>query len=444
MGHGLVDGECTSLGAWAPALDRGPLVGDGFRHEELVGGKVVRSAVGPAVKNDEGQEVMDWASWDVEELKGKQATLQIVDDHSGGWGHVNIDQIVQSDTPKKPSSPDFARLTDPKLRNVSLVPKFTFSETLDQQEKELADNPLLARQDPHEYIEGFAISVRDAIKHARKRPEFHADRILGVGIDTTGSTPLPVDREGVPLAFHEEFADNPAAHAWLWKDHTGVAEAEERLARLGQHSERMAWVLANFITVDTELLAARAAEQFTAAQVEIAGAAARFNDVAGLDYDTKRKLNMLRSGIVIPAPMDSAKTAEQAEIGAKLGGMYGRGEYCPADGQCQSLGDLEDIIDKSRDADELLEAWNGWRTIAPPMKDLYARQVELANEGAAELGFDNLGTMWRSGYDMTPEEFAEFAADASCDASPSVSTFGDVVRYELLCRRHYNLGELGV
>ena len=57
-------------------------------------------------------------------------------------------------------------------------------------------------------------------------------------------------------------------------------------------------------------------------------------------------------------------------------------------------------------AEELLEAWNGWRTIAPPMKDLYVRQVELANEGAAELGFDDLGTMWRSGYDMAPDEFS--------------------------------------
>ena len=184
-----------------------------------------------------------------------------------------------------------------------------------------------------------------------------------------------------------------------------VAEAEERLARLGQHSERMAWVLANFITVDTELLAARAAEQFTAAQVEIAGAAARFNDVAGLDYNTQRKLNMLRSGIVIPAPMDPAKTAEQAEIGARLSGMYGRGEYCAADGQCRSLNELEDVIDQSRDPAALLEAWNGWRTVSPPMKALYERQVELANEGAAELGFDDLGIMWRSGYDMDPAAF---------------------------------------
>ena len=184
-----------------------------------------------------------------------------------------------------------------------------------------------------------------------------------------------------------------------------VADAEERLAGLYQRNERMAWVQANFITFDTELLAAGAAEQLTAAQVEIASAAARFSGVAGLDEGTQRKLNLLRSGIVIPAPMDPAKTAEQAEIGAKLGGMYGSGQVCRAEGECRSLNDLEDVMDRSRDADELLDAWNGWRTVAPPMKDLYTRQVELANEGAVELGFDNLGTMWRSGYDMEPAAF---------------------------------------
>ena len=184
-----------------------------------------------------------------------------------------------------------------------------------------------------------------------------------------------------------------------------VAEAEERLAELGQHNERVAWVLANFITEDTELLAARASEQFTAAQVAVASEAARFNTVEGLDYDTARKLNMLKSGIVIPAPMDAAKTAEQSEIGARLGGMYGRGTFCRADGECLALGELEDILAESRNADELLEAWEGWRTVSPPMKDLYARQVELANEGAAQLGFDDLGTMWRSGYDMNPADF---------------------------------------
>jgi peptidyl-dipeptidase A len=184
-----------------------------------------------------------------------------------------------------------------------------------------------------------------------------------------------------------------------------VVEAEARLAELGQHNERMAWVLANFITEDTELLAARTAEAFTAAQVEVASEAVRFNAVTGLDYDTSRKLNMLKSGIVIPAPMDAAKTAEQSEIGAKLGSMYGRGSYCGQDGNCLELGALEDILAESRDPAVLLEVWDGWRTVSKPMKPLYARQVELANEGAVELGFDDLGTMWRSAYDMDPADF---------------------------------------
>jgi peptidyl-dipeptidase A len=184
-----------------------------------------------------------------------------------------------------------------------------------------------------------------------------------------------------------------------------VAEAEQRLEELGQASERMTWVLRNFITQDTELLAAGFAERHTAAQVEYAARAAAFTDVKGLDSDTARKLNFLRSGIPVPAPRDAAKTAEQAEIGAKLSGLYGKGNYCRKNGECLALGELQEIMAHSRDPAELLEAWEGWRTASVPMKDLYARQVELANEGANELGFDDLGTMWRSTYDMDPAEF---------------------------------------
>jgi len=185
-----------------------------------------------------------------------------------------------------------------------------------------------------------------------------------------------------------------------------VADAEKQLADLGQEAERMAWVYANFITTDTRILAASANEKFTAKQVELAAAAARFNDVEGLGEDTRRKLDMLRSGIVMPAPQDEAKTAEQAEIGAEMSGMYGKGEYCYANGNCLDLGHLSDIMAESRDPGQLLEAWNGWRKVSPPMKSLYARQVELANEGAHELGFADLGAMWRSAYDMPPEEFS--------------------------------------
>jgi L-ribulokinase len=89
------------------------------------------------------------------------------------------------------------------------------------------EDPLLARQDPREYVNGFARSIKAAVRQASSHPAFHSSHVIGIGVDTTGSTPLPVDRDGVPLAFGEEFADNPAAMAWLWKDHTAHAEAAE-------------------------------------------------------------------------------------------------------------------------------------------------------------------------------------------------------------------------
>lgn len=185
-----------------------------------------------------------------------------------------------------------------------------------------------------------------------------------------------------------------------------VAQTEKKLQVLAQNSERMQWVLNNFITFDTELLAADATQALTAAQVEAALGAARYAALAGLDPDTSRKLALLRSGITMPAPSDSAKMAEQSQIGARMAGLYGKGKFCRGDGTCLSLGELENILAVSRDPEELLEVWDGWRQVAPPMKALYARQVVLANEGANELGFDDLGTMWRSGYDMPPDAFA--------------------------------------
>jgi len=185
-----------------------------------------------------------------------------------------------------------------------------------------------------------------------------------------------------------------------------VASAERRLEDLGQYSERMTWVQNNFITYDTEWFLARANAALTAEQVELAEESARYIGVKGLDQDTRRKLNMLRTDITIPAPRDAAKNAEQAEIGAKLRSLYGKGKYCRSEEDCLDLGALENVLAHSRDPAELLEAWDGWRQIAMPMKNLYAREVELANEGARELGFEDLGSMWRSSYEMEPSAFA--------------------------------------
>jgi L-ribulokinase len=92
----------------------------------------------------------------------------------------------------------------------------------------LSRDPNLARQHPADYVKGAGESIKKAIAQARRTIRgFSPDQIIGIGVDTTGSTPLPVDTEGKPLAFQKKFSANPAAMAWLWKDHTGVAEAEE-------------------------------------------------------------------------------------------------------------------------------------------------------------------------------------------------------------------------
>jgi len=90
-----------------------------------------------------------------------------------------------------------------------------------------AKDPNLARQRPADYIKGFFTSVSQSVKAARKVRGFDPQGIVGLGIDTTGSTPLAVDKAGRPLADSPRFRNNPAAQAWLWKDHTGHAEAAE-------------------------------------------------------------------------------------------------------------------------------------------------------------------------------------------------------------------------
>ena len=99
-------------------------------------------------------------------------------------------------------------------------------------------DPLVARQHPGDYIDGFIAAVREAVKKAGRDDSFQADRVIGLGVDTTGSTPLPVDRDGMPLGMQEQFRGNLAAQAWLWKDHTSHAEAAEITQKASQHPDK--------------------------------------------------------------------------------------------------------------------------------------------------------------------------------------------------------------
>lgn len=185
-----------------------------------------------------------------------------------------------------------------------------------------------------------------------------------------------------------------------------LASTEKELVQLNLEGSRAAWINSNFITEDTSSLAAAADQKSTEAGVRFAMAAAKFDDVE-VSADQRRKLNILKQSLVMPAPQDSAKSAELAKIGAELGSMYGKGSYTTKAGDTLSLGQMTAKMASSRDYNELLEMWQGWRTISPDMKPLYIRQAELGNEGAQGLGYKDLGAMWRSNYDMPADEFAK-------------------------------------
>jgi L-ribulokinase len=91
-----------------------------------------------------------------------------------------------------------------------------------------ASDPNLARQNPADYIQGLEAAIKGAIQKAKLAdPKFNPDDVIGIGIDTTGSSPMPVDKNGQPLCFQEKFKNNPAAMVWLWKDHTSYREAAQ-------------------------------------------------------------------------------------------------------------------------------------------------------------------------------------------------------------------------
>ena len=185
-----------------------------------------------------------------------------------------------------------------------------------------------------------------------------------------------------------------------------LADTAKEMVQLNLEGSRAAWINSNFITEDTSALAAAADQKSTEAGVRFAMAAAKFDNV-NVSEDQRRKLNILKQSLVMPAPQDSAKSAELAKIGAELNSMYGKGNYTTKAGDTLSLGQMTAKMATSRDYDELLEMWQGWRTISPDMKPLYIRQAELGNEGAQGLGYPDLGAMWRSNYDMPADEFAK-------------------------------------
>jgi peptidyl-dipeptidase A len=182
-------------------------------------------------------------------------------------------------------------------------------------------------------------------------------------------------------------------------------KAEARLAELSVKVNQASWVHDNFITDDTEALAAAANDENTAVTTELVDEAKRFEGLH-MPADLARKFLLLKLSLTGPGPKDPTLRKEMTEIAASLESEYGKGKYCDASRRCLDITAIEKIMGESRDPNQLKELWVGWHSVGTPMRKRYARFVELSNQGARDLGFKDTGALWRAGYDMPPDQFS--------------------------------------
>jgi peptidyl-dipeptidase A len=181
-----------------------------------------------------------------------------------------------------------------------------------------------------------------------------------------------------------------------------VAAAEAELAERSEYEARIAWVYNTNITYDTEWLLQRSDAEATEARVRLASGAGRFANVE-LPADTRRKIDLLRLSLVLPAPQTEGSADQLSQITTRLASTYstGRIDY---QGRQVALDELETLMGTERNPVRLQEMWTEWHAVAAPMRDDYARMVEIANQGARDLGFEDVGQMWLSNYDMPADQ----------------------------------------
>jgi peptidyl-dipeptidase A len=204
----------------------------------------------------------------------------------------------------------------------------------------------------------------------------------------------------------------PAAAQTAAEARAFVDTFNKEYLRLAVKSSRSSWVKDNFITEDTDAIAADDQTELLEYATKAMRAARRFDKVK-VDEDTRRALHLIKLGD--PAPQDRKSLEELTSAMSKMSSAYGKKKVCDdwskkssydadKDG-CLDLEEMTELLATSQSADDQLKAWKGWHTIGADIKPLYVRFVELTNKGAQQGGYKNTGEAWRSGYDMKPEEF---------------------------------------
>ncbi|WP_332817866.1 M2 family metallopeptidase [Sphingopyxis sp.] len=211
-----------------------------------------------------------------------------------------------------------------------------------------------------------------------------------------------------------------------------IAAAEKDLFDYTVEASQVNWVNSTYLTEDTDAMASRINAVGTEKSVKYALEAAKYKDVVGLSADTRRKLDILRTGLVLPAPTKPGAATELNQIATDLQSQYGKGRGT-LNGKEISGSDIEAEMGNLKNTPaQFAEMWTSWHdNVGAPMKDDYARMVGIANEGARELGFANTGAMWRSGYDMSPEEFAKTTERLWQEVKPLYMALHTYTRWKL-------------
>lgn len=190
-----------------------------------------------------------------------------------------------------------------------------------------------------------------------------------------------------------------------------IERVETFYREFGEYSARIAWANQTYINFDTDWLITKVSAEGTEMGVKFANEAKRYNDME-LPEAVRRKLELIKLGLNIPAPERPGAAQELSEINTRMGSTYSTGKI-EVDGKETPRVDLEAMMGEIRDPAKLQEIWVKWREVpvaqgdaGTTMKDDYAAMVALANEGARELGFEDVGSMWRARYDLPPAEFA--------------------------------------
>ena len=210
-----------------------------------------------------------------------------------------------------------------------------------------------------------------------------------------------------------------------------VARAEKELADFSTPAQQAAWINATYITDDTDAIAAKFGAEGTEMGVRFALEAAKYAGVPGLSFDTKRKIDLLRNGLTLPAPTTPGAASELSTIVTKLGSDYGKGKGT-LDGKPINGSDIEAAMGTVRDPAKSKEMWVSWHdAVGAPMRKDFAREVVIANQGAKGLGYADVGALWRSGYDMTPAQFEATTDTLWKQVEPLYKALHTYVRWKL-------------